>query len=69
MASVIGNNNTNLIISGDFNCIINDKDQKEKGNFSGALKRVTNQLKLNAWEVRNKNRTEFTFIRGQAASI
>lgn len=58
-----------LILGGDFNNVLNAKDQKGEYHPSPNLQRLCNELQLlDAWEVVHGNNVQFTFHRGQAAS-
>ncbi len=53
-----------LIIGGDFNSVINERDSTGNSNYSFALKTTTQNLQLlDTWEVRNGTRVEYTFVR------
>ncbi|KAJ4426119.1 hypothetical protein ANN_26928 [Periplaneta americana] len=59
-----------LILGGDFNNVLNARDQKGEYNPSPNLQRLCNELQLlDAWEVVHGNNVQFTFHRGQAASL
>ncbi|KAJ4437547.1 hypothetical protein ANN_17692 [Periplaneta americana] len=58
-----------LILGGDFNNVLNARDQKGEYHPSPNLQRLCNELQLlDAWEVVHGNNVQFTFHRGQAAS-
>ncbi|KAJ4434226.1 hypothetical protein ANN_22774 [Periplaneta americana] len=58
-----------LILGGDFNNVLNARDQKGEYHPSPNLQRLCNELQLlDTWEVVHGNNVQFTFHRGQAAS-
>ncbi|KAJ4442407.1 hypothetical protein ANN_03993 [Periplaneta americana] len=58
-----------LILGGDFNNVLNAKDQLGAYNPSPGLKRICEDLQLlDSWEVCHGNYVEFTFYRGNSAS-
>ena len=58
-----------IILGGDFNCVMNPKDQTGAYHPSHAMGRLYNDLQLcDVWEYVHKNHVEFTFCRGHSAS-
>ncbi|KAJ4446529.1 hypothetical protein ANN_13225 [Periplaneta americana] len=58
-----------LILGGDFNNVLNARDQKGEYHPSPNLQRLCNELQLlDAWEIVHGNNVQFIFHRGQAAS-
>lgn len=59
----------NLVFGGDFNCVINSKDQVPNFNFSSELKHLITGLKLkDAWEVLNPTTVEYTYVTATSRS-
>uniref|UniRef100_U5ER22 Reverse transcriptase domain-containing protein n=1 Tax=Corethrella appendiculata TaxID=1370023 RepID=U5ER22_9DIPT len=57
------------ILGGDFNCVIDTKDSTGTSNKSIALKQLVQNLRLtDSWEYLNRNRVEFSFVRGDSSS-
>lgn len=56
-------NPSQLILGGDFNCVLSRKDQAPNFNFSSELKCLVSDLKLkDAWEVKYPTLVRFTHI-------
>lgn len=60
---------TDLVLGGDFNCIVSLKDSTGSSNQSKSLKNLIDSLKMcDTWECLHKNQTEFSFVRPNCAS-
>lgn len=58
-----------IIIGGDFNCVLEKKDVKGEFNNSPVLQQIITELKLSdAWRMNNLNSQSYTFYRGVSAS-
>lgn len=58
-----------LIIGGDFNSVLNRKDQMPNFNFSKELKKLVSDLKLHdAWELKYPTLVKFTYITHTSSS-
>lgn len=58
-----------IVLGGDFNAVVHNKDATGSGNISPMCKRLMNAAELlDSWEILNGNRVEFSFIRANAAS-
>lgn len=58
-----------LILGGDFNCVLNPKDQKGVFQSAPTLRQLVTDLKLtDAWEHIKPNEVVFTYYRGESAS-
>lgn len=58
-----------LIIGGDFNCVLNRKDQSPNFNYSNELCRLVCELQLrDAWEVKFPTLVKYTYIASNSCS-
>ena len=63
------NNTDYLILGGDFNSVIANKDATGSNSFSPSLKRLVDNLGLcDAWDTLNRNQIDYSLVRSNAAS-
>lgn len=59
----------NLILGGDFNCVVSAKDATGSSNHSQSLKQLLDSLKLcDTWDCVHKNQIAYSFVRPNCAS-
>lgn len=69
LAYHIRNLNNNIIIGGDFNCVLDKIDIKGEFNHSHALSTLVKDLHFtDIWRSKHPNLTSYTFYRGNSAS-
>uniref|UniRef100_A0A182R3Y0 Reverse transcriptase domain-containing protein n=1 Tax=Anopheles funestus TaxID=62324 RepID=A0A182R3Y0_ANOFN len=69
LAYYLQNSTQNLIMAGDFNCVVHDKDSTGNNNNSEALKGTIQALKLkDTWELLKGNMVEYSYITSNSAS-
>lgn len=62
-------NPSSLVFGGDFNCVLNRKDQIPNFNYSAELQHLIKDLKLkDAWEVLHPTAVDFTYVTGTSKS-
>lgn len=62
-------NPQNIIIGGDFNCVLNRKDQTPNFNFCKALHDLVKKMRFkDAWEVKYPTLVKFTFFTSSSCS-
>lgn len=62
-------NPQDLIIAGDFNCVLNEKDQYPNFNYSHELNRLVSQMKLrDTWEVKFPTLVKYTYFTSHSGS-
>lgn len=58
-----------LLIGGDFNCVVNQKDATGNNSHSSMLQKLMRAAELtDSWEILHRNHVEFSLIRADAAS-